>query len=37
MLNTMRFRKGVPVASDRHPARYLNYVSEFPRTAPPLE
>jgi hypothetical protein len=37
VLNTMRFRKGVPVASDRHLARYLNYVSELPRGAPPLE
>ena len=37
VLNTTRFRKGVPVTSDRHLARYLNYVSEFPRGAPPLE
>ena len=34
VLNTMRFRKGVPVTSDRHFARYLRSVSEFPRGAP---
>jgi len=34
VLNTMRFRKGVLVASDRHLARYFKYVSEFPRGAP---
>jgi hypothetical protein len=33
----MRFRKGVLVASDRHLARYLKYVREFPRGAPPAE
>jgi hypothetical protein len=33
VLNTMRFRKGVLVASDR----YLKYVREFPRGAPPAE
>jgi hypothetical protein len=33
VLDTMRFRKGMPVGSDRHLARYLNYVSEFPRSA----
>jgi hypothetical protein len=33
----MRFRKGMPVGSDRHLARYLNYVSGFLRSAPPLE
>jgi hypothetical protein len=37
VLNTMRFRKGVLVASDRHLARYFKYVSEFPRGAPPSE
>ena len=37
VLNTMRFRKGVLVASDRHLARYFKYVSEFPRGAPPPE
>ena len=37
MLNTMHFRMGVPVASDRHLARCLNYVSDFPRRAPPLK
>jgi hypothetical protein len=33
VLNRMRFRKGVPVTSDRHFARYLRSVSEFPRGA----
>jgi hypothetical protein len=37
VLNTMRFRKGVLVASDRHLARYFKYVSKFPRGAPPSE
>lgn len=37
VLNTMRFRKGVLVASDRHLARYFKYVSEFPRGEPPSE
>jgi phenylpropionate dioxygenase-like ring-hydroxylating dioxygenase large terminal subunit len=37
VLNTMRFRKGVLVASDRHLAHYFKYVSEFPRGAPPAE
>jgi len=37
VLNTMRFRKGVLVASDRHLARYFKYVSEFPLGAPPAE
>jgi len=36
MLNTMHFRRGEPVASDRHLARCLNYVSDFPRSAPAL-
>ena len=35
VLNTMRFRKGALVASDRHLARYFKYVSEFPCAAPP--
>jgi nitrite reductase/ring-hydroxylating ferredoxin subunit len=35
VLNTMRFKAGVLVASDRHLARYLKYVSEFPRAEPP--
>jgi hypothetical protein len=37
VLNTMRFRKGVLVASDRHLARYFKYVSQFPCGAPPSE
>jgi hypothetical protein len=37
VLNTMRFRKGVLVASDRHLARYFRYVSKFPHGAPPSE
>ena len=37
VLNTMRFRKGVLVASDRHLARYFEYVSEFPRGQPPSD
>jgi phenylpropionate dioxygenase-like ring-hydroxylating dioxygenase large terminal subunit len=32
ILKTMRFRKGVLVATDRHLARFLKFVSEFPRT-----
>jgi hypothetical protein len=36
VLNTMRFRKGALVASDRHLARYFKYVDEFPSGAPPL-
>ena len=30
ILNTMRFKQGVMVASDRHLSRYFKYVSEFP-------
>ncbi len=30
VLNTMRFRKGMLVASDRFLARYFNYVADFP-------
>ena len=37
VLNTMRFRTGVLVASDRHLAGYFKYVREFPRGAPPAE
>jgi len=36
VLNTMRFKVGVLVASDRHLARYFKYVSEFPRAEPPV-
>jgi nitrite reductase/ring-hydroxylating ferredoxin subunit len=35
VLESMRFRRGPLVASDRHLARYFRYVSEFPRAAPP--
>jgi hypothetical protein len=35
ILESMRFRRGTLVASDRHLARYFRYVSEFPRAAPP--
>jgi phenylpropionate dioxygenase-like ring-hydroxylating dioxygenase large terminal subunit len=35
ILNTMRFKPGVMVASDRHLARYFKYVDEFPKYAPP--
>jgi hypothetical protein len=31
ILNTMRFRKGVLVASDRHVARFLKFAKEFPQ------
>jgi phenylpropionate dioxygenase-like ring-hydroxylating dioxygenase large terminal subunit len=31
ILNTMRFKQGVMVASDRHLSRYFKYVAEFPR------
>jgi phenylpropionate dioxygenase-like ring-hydroxylating dioxygenase large terminal subunit len=37
VLSTIRFRKGVLVASDRHLARFLKYVEEFPRGLPPGE
>jgi len=33
-LDTIRFRKGVLVASDRHLARFLKYVEGFPRAEP---
>jgi phenylpropionate dioxygenase-like ring-hydroxylating dioxygenase large terminal subunit len=35
VLSTIRFRKGVLVAADRHLARYLKYVEAFPRAEPP--
>jgi len=35
ILNTMRFKQGVMVASDRHLSRYFKYVSEFPKYGPP--
>ena len=34
ILNTMRFKQGVMVASDRHLSRYFKYVSEFPKFVP---
>jgi hypothetical protein len=34
ILNTIRFKQGVMVASDRHLSRYLKYVSEFPKYGP---
>ena len=35
VLDTIRFRPGVLVASDRHLARFFKYVREFPRAVPP--
>jgi nitrite reductase/ring-hydroxylating ferredoxin subunit len=35
VLDTIRFRPRLLVASDRHLARFLKYVREFPRAAPP--
>jgi phenylpropionate dioxygenase-like ring-hydroxylating dioxygenase large terminal subunit len=35
IFETMRFRKGTLVASDRHLSRFLKYVSEFPRFQTP--
>jgi len=35
VFETMRFRKGVLVASDRYLARFLKYVSDFPRFQAP--
>ena len=35
VLDTIRFRPRVLVASDRHLARFLKYVREFPRAQPP--
>jgi phenylpropionate dioxygenase-like ring-hydroxylating dioxygenase large terminal subunit len=33
ILNSIRFRRGVLVASDRHLARFLKYIDEFPKAA----
>jgi phenylpropionate dioxygenase-like ring-hydroxylating dioxygenase large terminal subunit len=33
VLNTIRFRRGVMTASDRHLSRYFKYVSEYPLAA----
>jgi nitrite reductase/ring-hydroxylating ferredoxin subunit len=35
VLDTIRFRTGVLVASDRYLARFFKYVREFPRAMPP--
>ena len=35
VLSTMRFRRGLLTASDRHLARYFRYVEEFPTFLPP--
>ena len=35
VLDTIRFRPGVLVASDRHLARFFQYVRRFPRAQPP--
>jgi phenylpropionate dioxygenase-like ring-hydroxylating dioxygenase large terminal subunit len=35
VLGSMRFRRGLLTASDRHLARYLKYVDEFPCFLPP--
>jgi hypothetical protein len=35
VLDTVRVRSGVLVASDRHLARFFKYVREFPRAVPP--
>jgi phenylpropionate dioxygenase-like ring-hydroxylating dioxygenase large terminal subunit len=35
VLNTIRFRRGLLTASDRHLARYFKYVDEFPSFLPP--
>ena len=37
VLNSMRFRKGTLVASDRHLARYFKYIGEFPRAPARLD
>lgn len=34
VLDAMRFRRGVLVASDRHLSRYFRYASDFPRAEP---
>jgi nitrite reductase/ring-hydroxylating ferredoxin subunit len=36
VLSTIRFRRGLLTASDRHLARYFRYVEEFPTFLPPL-
>jgi phenylpropionate dioxygenase-like ring-hydroxylating dioxygenase large terminal subunit len=36
VLNTIRFRRGLLTASDRHLARYFKYVDEFPCFVPPV-
>jgi phenylpropionate dioxygenase-like ring-hydroxylating dioxygenase large terminal subunit len=36
VINTIRFKRGILVAADRHPARFLKYIDEFPR-APALD
>ncbi len=35
VLSTIRFRRGLLTASDRHLARYFRYVEEFPCFLPP--
>ncbi len=35
VLDTIRFRRGLLTASDRHLARYFRYVDEFPCFQPP--
>jgi len=35
VLNSMRFRRGLLTASDRHLARYFKYVEDFPTFLPP--
>jgi hypothetical protein len=35
VLSTIRFRRGLLTASDRHLARYFKYVEEFPTFLPP--
>ena len=35
VLDTIRFRPRLLVASDRHLARFFKYVREFPRVVPP--
>jgi phenylpropionate dioxygenase-like ring-hydroxylating dioxygenase large terminal subunit len=35
VLNSIRFRRGLLTASDRHLARYFKYVDEFPTFLPP--
>jgi hypothetical protein len=36
VINTIRFKRGILVAADRHLARFLKYIDEFPR-APALD